>query len=212
MKKRVLMELLFIASLWKYSMSYYCVLVTVYLLHAFLKVCWKLPATTPGPSNQPLPNFPASSFSPSHASQVLFSTAQSPYKCDPIYAPFSWFSLSSHHPAPAFTALTPSSYVTVSFSSPSWVPSDSGSLKNHFQLYFIPTSITPIRHLHVFPPWTTRFLIGLCVLFTTESPSPTQYQQYSECSIYRHWMKEVSGLTKICQSVHCILVMGSNQS
>lgn len=40
----------------------HCVLTT-----CLFKSLLKLPATTPGPSNQPLPNFPASSFSPSHA-------------------------------------------------------------------------------------------------------------------------------------------------
>jgi hypothetical protein len=100
-----------------------------------------------------------------------------PFTNDPNL-PSCFFPHGSHHPLPILLVfflqlLHPSSYVTVFFlahpgSFRLW------SLKNHFNYTSFPLQLPPIRHLHVFSPWTTRFLIGReYVLSTTESPSPS---------------------------------------
>lgn len=149
----------------------------MYSLHAFLKVCWNYLLLTLAHLNHPLPSFPASSFSPSHAFPIgtLPHSIQSPLQMITFLLLSSWFSSSSQHSASVFflQPLHPSSYVTVFFLAHPG-PFSIWSLNNHFNYTSVPLQLPPIRYLHVFPSWTTRFLIGReYVLVTTESPSPS---------------------------------------
>ena len=118
----------------------HCVLTT-----CLFKSLLKLPATTPGPSNQPLPSFPASSFSPSHAflTDTLQHSIQSPLQMILTYAPFLMvLIILSPSCSSFFTALTPQLLCYSFLSSPSW-SLQTLKFKESLQLYFIPTSITP---------------------------------------------------------------------